>query len=77
MVGIKEKLKLDRSATNAQAARKKLAANGRKFNVLDKKEEKVAKKFKIVLAEKPNFQEAAERSRNRQYCSCCCCRSHI
>jgi len=28
-----------------------------------------------VLAEKPNLQEAAERSRNRQYFSCCC--SHI
>ena len=27
-----------------------------------------------MLAEKPNLQEAAERSRNRQYFSCC---SHI
>ena len=32
-----------------------------KFNFLDKKEETTAKKFKIVLAEKPNVQEAAER----------------
>ena len=56
----------------------KLAANGRKFNLLDKKEEEIAKRFKIVLTEKPNLQEAAERSRNRQYFRCCfCCRSHI
>ena len=31
-----------------------------KFNLLDKKKENIAKKFKIVLAEKPNLQEAAE-----------------
>ena len=35
-----------------------------------------------MLAEKPNLEEAAQRSRNRQYFSCCCCccccrRSHI
>ena len=49
-----------------------------KFNLLDKKEETIAKRFKIVLAEKPNVQEAAERSRNRKYfsCCCCCCCSH-
>ena len=35
-----------------------------KFNLLDKKKENIAKKFKIVLAEKPNLQEAAEQSRN-------------
>ena len=58
MVEIKEKLKLDRSASNAQAA------NGGKFNLLHEKEEKIAKGFKIVLAEKPNLQEAAEQSRN-------------
>ena len=53
-------------------------SGSRKFNVLDKKEKKIAKKFKIVLAEKPSLQEAAERSRNRQHFSCCCCcRSHI
>ena len=51
---IKERLNLDRSASNAQGG--KLAANGRKFNVLHKKEEKIAKKFKIVLLEeKPNL----------------------
>ena len=31
----------------------------------DKKEEKIAKRFKIVLAEKPASQEAAKRSRNK------------
>ena len=40
-------------------------ANGRKFNLLDKKEEKIAKMFKIVLlAKKTNLQEAAEKLRN-------------
>ena len=33
-----------------------------KFNLLDKNGETIAKKFKTVLAEKPNVQEAAERS---------------
>ena len=47
MVGIKEKLNLGRSATNAQAA--KLAAKGKKFNLLDKKEEKIAKCSKSCL----------------------------
>ena len=42
-----------------------MAEYGRKFNLLDKKEEKIAKRLKIVLlAEKPNLQEAAEKSRN-------------
>ena len=48
-----------------------------KFNLLDKREETIAERFKIVLAEKPNVQEAAERSRNRKQFSCCCCCSHI
>ena len=42
----------------------KSAANRRKFNLLHKKEEQIAQKFKILLAEKPNLQEAAEKSRN-------------
>ena len=42
----------------------KLAANGRKFNLLHKKKEKIGKKFNIALAEKANLQEAAEKSRN-------------
>ena len=33
-------------------------------NLLNKKEEIIAKGFEIVLAEKANLQEAAERSRN-------------
>ena len=51
-------------------------SGSRKFNLLDKKEEKIANNFKIVLAEKPSLREAAERSRNRQDFRCCC-RSHI
>ena len=47
------------------------------LSTVDKKEEKMAIKFKLVLSEKPNLQEAAERPRNRQYLSCCCCHSHI
>ena len=43
----------------------KLAAHGRKCNLLHKKQErKIAKKIKLVLEEKPNLQEAAEKSRN-------------
>ena len=38
-----------------------------KFNLLDKKEEKIAKRFKIVLAQKPNVQEAAERQKTGNY----------
>ena len=37
---------------------------GNLVSLLHKKEEKIAKKFKIVLAEKPNLQEAAEKSTN-------------
>ena len=35
-----------------------------KLFLLNEKEEILAKRFKIVLAEAPNLQEAGERSRN-------------
>ena len=45
-----------------------MAASGRKFNPLDKKEEnKFAKKFKIMLAGNPNLQQTAERSRKNSH----------
>ena len=49
-----------------EGTRGKLAENGRKFHLLRNKEEKIAKAFKVVLAEKPNLQEAAEKSRKHR-----------
>ena len=58
MVYIKEKLKLGLSASSAQAA---ISGKWWDFQLLlNKKEEILAKRFKIMLAEKPNLQEAAE-----------------
>ena len=54
MVRIKEKLKLDRSATNAQAGGN-LAANGRMINLLDKKEEKYREKVQNRVGRKTKF----------------------
>ena len=59
-VGIKEKLKLNRSSSNAQAANWREMVGS---SIYYTKMKKSRKGSKSCLAEKPNLQEAAEKSR--------------
>ena len=65
MVEIKGKLKLDRSTSSLMHRRQiRQIVGSSTYYAIHKEEETVAKRFKIVLAENTNWQEAAEKSRN-------------